>query len=411
MDHDKSFTAEKPDVDRIRVLYIINDLYMAGAEIALFKLLSRIDQDRFAPVVLSLRDRGDLGSAVESLKIPVHTLGIRGSIAGPISVHRLFNIVRKLRPDVIHGWMYHGNLAASLSRIFARRASLLWSIHQSLYSFNHEKRLTALVIRVSGVLSRFAERIIYVSETSAGHHEKIGYCERKRIVFPYGFCTSEFAPSLKARQSLRAEVGVADNTILIGLIGRYHAIKDHQNFLRAATLIARKYPETRFILCGKGVDTNNDVLLALIRDLGITRHVHLLGDRRDIQRITAALDVAVSSSYSEGFPNVIGEAMSAGVPCVATDVSDVRRIIGATGKVVSPGSFKALAAALDEMIEIGSGGRSNLGKAARLRIAEKYSLDSVVTQYEALYERMTRNSPVQPEGVWPQFQTAVENRD
>jgi glycosyltransferase involved in cell wall biosynthesis len=188
---------------------------------------------------------------------------------------------------------------------------------------------------------------------------------------------------------------VAQDSFLIGLIGRYHPVKDHDNFLKAAALLLKTHPDTQFVLCGKQVDSKNRSLGELIHNLQITEQVHLLGERHDIPRITAALDVSASSSRTEGFPNVIGEAMSSGVPCVATDVSDLAVILGETGRIVPPGNPVALATALAELIEIGPEGRAALGARARSRIVAHYSLDEEVAQYETIYERAIAKAKAQ----------------
>lgn len=356
----------------------------------LYKLLAATNRERFAPAVVSMRNRGELRERIEALGIPVYTLGIRGSLPGPISASRLIRSVRQFQPDLIHGWMHHGNLAAQVAGAFTRKKScVLWSIHQSLYNFDHEKWLTAAVIKLCAPISSLPEKIIYISKTSAAQHEANGYKKEKRLVLYYGFDTEKFAPSMEARQSVRAELGVVSDAILIGLVGRYHPVKDHANFLRAAALVSKSYPDARFLLCGRDIDDQNLSLCRLIRELQLAGCVHLLGERRDIQRITAALDVAASSSCAEGFPNVVGEAMSSGVPCVVTDVSDVSQIVGPTGRVVPPGNSHALAAALEELVRIGSDGRRLLGTAARKRIIERYSLESAVAQYESVYESVT----------------------
>jgi glycosyltransferase involved in cell wall biosynthesis len=371
----------------LRILHIIPDLSIAGAEMKLYKVLSANRKELFTPTVISMRDRGELRQRIEALGIPVYSLGIRGSLPGPSSIRKLMRIVREMRPEVIHGWMYHGNLAAQFAATLARdRPAVLWSVHQSLYSFAYEKWLTALVIRLDGLLSRAAQKIVYVSKTSASHHESIGYRKEKTLVFHPGFDTEKFAPSEDARLSLRRQLGLADNTLLIGLIGRYHPVKDHGNYLRAAAKLSQKHPEVRFVMCGKGVDYQNAVLGNLIRELRLEQRVILLGQRTDIERIVAALDIVASSSCSEGFPNVVGEAMSAAVPCVVTAVSDLPEIVGNTGRVVAVKDSSALAAGLEELIEMGRAGRLALGAAARARIIERYSLESSIAQYETVYE-------------------------
>jgi glycosyltransferase involved in cell wall biosynthesis len=209
----------------LRVLHIIPDLCVAGAEMKLYKLLAATRRERFAPMVISLRDGGELRQRIKALGIPVHSLGIRGSLPGPKSVNRLVQIVRKIRPEVIHGWMYHGSLAAQFAAAFAhQRPAVLWSVHQSLYSFAYEKWLTALVIRLDAHLSRAPRRIVYVSKTSASQHEAIGYKKERTLVFHPGFDTEKFAPSEEARLSVRRELGLQDDSILIGLICRYHPV-------------------------------------------------------------------------------------------------------------------------------------------------------------------------------------------
>ncbi|HEY8185275.1 MAG TPA: glycosyltransferase [Pyrinomonadaceae bacterium] len=374
----------------LRVLHIIPDLCVAGAEMKLYKLLAATTRERFAPMVISMRDDGELRQSIEALGVPVHSLGIRGSLPGPRSVKRLVQIVRKTRPEVIHGWMYHGNLAAQFAAAFAHeRPAVLWSVHQSLYSFAYEKWLTALVIRLDACISRAPRRIVYVSKTSASQHEAIGYKKEKTLVFHPGFDTEKFAPSEEARLGVRRELGLQDDAILIGLIGRYHPVKDHGNFLRAAEMLSRNHSKVRFVMCGKGVDHKNAELRALIRERRLEGNTFLLGERLDIERIVVALDIAASSSCSEGFPNVIGEAMSAGVPCVATAVSDLPEIVGPTGRLVPARDSVALAEGIEELISIGRAGRQALGAAARARMIERYSLESSIAHYEAVYEGIT----------------------
>ena len=372
---------------RIRVLHVISDLSTGGAEMALYKLLSRNDRKRFSPAVLTLKDQGELRKSIEILDVPVYSLAIRRGVPTPISIWRLIRLVRFLKPDVIQGWMSHGNLAAQIGSLFSPgRAAVVWNIRQTLDSWHREKWLTRLTIRAGALLSGKADAILYNSATGAAHHQAIGYRADRTLLIPNGFDVTQFAPSTLARHSVRAELGIAPATLLVGCVARYHPVKDHGNFLRAAAKLLKTLPGVQFVCVGKGVDWDNDALRQLVRELKLTGRVHLLGEREDIPRVAAALDIAVSSSFDESFPNVVGEAMSCGVPCVVTDISDLPRIVGETGKVVPPRDSDALAAALRELIEIGPGGREALGRAARARIEDHFHLDSVVALYEALYE-------------------------
>jgi glycosyltransferase involved in cell wall biosynthesis len=373
----------------IRILHIINDLSIGGSELMLYKLLSRADREGFEPTVISLNGVGKLGDRVRELGIPVEAVGVKASRTRALSLLRLSRAVRRIKPDLIQGWMYHGNLAAQFAAVLAPRpASVLWNIRQSLYSLQDEKPATAKAIRLGARLSNWPARILNNSQKSVIQHTAIGYRGDRTVIIPNGFDTDSFVPSLEARASVRSELGVPGDTILVGRIGRYHHTKDYPTFLRAAALLLREHPDTQFVLAGKGVDWNNGELRGLAQGLGLVERIHLLGERLDMPRITAALDVAVSSSHTEGFPNVIGEAMACGVPCVATDVGDSVLVIGDTGRVVPTGDCGSLAAACKDLIGLDSGARRNLGLAARSRIIDRYSLAPVVQRYESLYQEV-----------------------
>ncbi|MBG1243271.1 glycosyltransferase family 4 protein [Nostoc sp. NZL] len=373
----------------MKIIYIITGLSTGGAEVMLYKLLSRIDRKQFSPVVISLMDRGTWGDRIATLGIPIYTIGMKQGKPKLANIWQLIHIVRKLKPDLIQGWMYHGNLAAQFARLFIfKQVPILWNVRHSLYSLELEKPETTIIIKLCAQFSKFPKKIIYNSKNSAEQHEKSGYLIDKTCVIPNGFETDKFTPSAKARLSVRSELNTPENALLIGMIGRYHPIKDHFNFLQAAALLLKNYPNVQFVLAGNQVDWQNNILFELIHELGLLKQIHLLGERHDVPRLTAAFDIASSSSSGEAFSNVIGEAMSCGVPCVVTDVGDSAWIVSDTGKVVPPRDPEALANAWQALIDTGKEGREALGKAARARVIECFSLNSVVAQYEALYDNV-----------------------
>lgn len=374
----------------IKIIHIITGLETGGAETMLYKLLSGMDRSLFEPVVLSLAGPGTLGGKIEALGVPVICIGMRRGRVSWAGIRRLRSVVREQDPDILQGWMYHGNLAAQAASLFSRkRVPVVWNIRQSLYSLSYEKKATAAVIKAGGFLARFPDAIVYNSRTSAKQHEAIGYRPDKGVFIPNGFDTDLFAPSEGTKNAVKAELGMPDSALLIGLIGRSHPMKDHAGFLRAAALILEKGPDVHFLLAGTGVDGSNRALRDTIDTLGIAQRVHLLGERDDIPRLTAALDIAVSSSaYGEGFPNVIGEAMSCAVPCVVTDVGDSALVVDDAGMIVPPLDPAALARACLALLEKGKEDRLETGRRGRRRIVEQYSLDAVVLRYQELYQEI-----------------------
>ena len=368
---------------RIRLVFLITGLDTGGAEVMLHKLCSRIDRQRFAPMVISLGGKGKIGPRIEKLGIPVHALGMPRywPWSALLTLKRLLAVHRT---DLIQGWMYHGNIVASL---VAGTTPVCWGIRQSLYGLENERALTRWVIRVGARISRFARLIVYNSRISAYQHERFGYDATRALIIPNGFDTDLLRPDGEARSTLRGELGLTEDVCLIGMIARYHPMKDHESFLSAAALISRQHPDVYFLLSGRGIDNGNRNLLALIEQGGLSGRVFLLGERADVPRLNAALDIASSTSaWGEGFANIIGEAMSCCVPCVVTDVGDSAWIVGDTGKVVPPRAPEALAAAWKELIGIGIDGRNVLGAHARQRVIDNFSLGTVVRQYESIYE-------------------------
>ncbi|QBQ53198.1 glycosyltransferase [Nitrosococcus wardiae] len=377
----------------VNTVHIITGLDVGGAEKALFRLLAKRTAPYFNPSVISLLEKGVVGHQLQSLGIPVYSLGMRRGLPGPRALIRLCGLLKKLAPDLIQGWMYHGNLAATAATSsLGLEIPVLWNIRQSLYELSKERRLTRGVIYGGAWLSGRPRLILYNSKTSAFQHEAIGFKPEKTRIIPNGFDCTEYQPDRIRRKQVRRELAISPPTVLIGLIARYHPMKDHANFLRAAAELIRGGAGMRvaFLLAGRGIDPSNGSLIKLIRQLDLSSKVILLGERQDVPRLMPALDIAtVASAWGEGFPNVLGEAMACGIPCVATDVGDSAYLIGGMGKVVPPRDFRALAAAWQNLIAAGVKGRKQWGDKARGRIIEHFNLSEIVRQYEKLYLEVT----------------------
>jgi len=373
----------------MRIVHVITNLSRAGAEMMLYKLLSGMDRQDFESVVVSLTEYGPLAERITQLGIPVFAVGMGSGLSLPVAVWRLIRIVRRFEPDLLQGWQYHGNLATLVASLgLMRQVPVVWNIRHTIYALTDEKRATRAVIKLCARLSHKPAHVIYVARASAAQHEALGYQAKKSVVIPNGFDTNQFTPSVQARMQLRAELGLSPNALLIGLIARYHPVKDHASFLRAAALLLQTHPEAHFLLAGEDVDRRNRALMELIASLTLSENVHLLGRRDDMPRVIAALDVGTSASSGEGFSNAIGEAMACGVPCVVTDVGDSALVVGETGRVVPPKNPLALSEGWRALVEMSSEERTQLGLRARHRIQDYYSLVAIVARYEQLYREI-----------------------
>ncbi len=357
----------------------------------LLKLVSAAS-GRMEHVVVSLGDEGTIGPRIAALGVPVHCLRLKRNAPNPFQALSILPLARRIAPQLIQGWMYHGNLMASMAAPAVRKNDLhrklpvLWNIRQTVYDLSRERWLTARFIRLGARLSARPAAIIYNSQTSAGQHEALGYSAAKRVIIPNGFDCQLLRPDDAARNAVRAELGIPPETILVGLVARYHPMKDHLGFLKAAAMVVQSHPQTRFVLAGTGVSSNQPELVEAIQQTGLHDHVILLGERSDIPRLNNALDIGCSASaWGEGFSNSIGEAMACGVPCAVTDVGDSAYIVAESGFVAPPRAPQALANAVIRLIDMGSSGRQRLGTKARQRVEVEFSLPAIAQRYENLY--------------------------
>jgi len=214
------------------------------------------------------------------------------------------------------------------------------------------------------------------------------------MVIHNGVDLDVFKPDSAARASVRAELGLSPEVPLIGLIARFNPMKDHATFLKAAGLLHRQLRRVHFLLCGSEVTSENPVLARALQQQNLSDHVHLLGLRHDVPRLSAALDIANSTSaFGEGFSNAVAEAMACGVVCVVTSVGDSAEIVGDTGRVVPPKNPEALAAAWIDILNLDAKKRSDLARRTRQRIEDRFPIQRAVNAFEALYDRLLTDKP------------------
>lgn len=333
--------------------------------------------------VFSLTGNGTLTPALRSAGAVI--LNVEGGAIGARALPLLGRGIANFRPDVIQGWMYHGNFAALLAKAARPRAQLFWNIRQSLA----DKRLTSMrerfIIRLQGALSYFPAAIIYNSEAGALDHEYMGFRRSRRIIIPNGFDANVFKPDIEARKKVRQELGITDDQLALGLIARFDPWKNHAGFMEMAERLIDRYPSIVFVLAGKGVDWSNKALGGLIGSERLRQRLFLLGDRRDVHAINAALDVACNVSHGEGFPNAVGEAMACAVPCMITPVGASAELLGECGVVAPSPSPDDLYRGICRLVDMTPADRAALGARARHRIVENYSIRAVASQYSSLY--------------------------
>ena len=370
----------------MKILHIINSLDIGGAEKMLVKLAC---SNVFASddiLIVTLLDKGKLSPELENAGYRVIPLALSKDPISLIRVFKLISIIREFKPDIIQSWLYQSDLIAGFfASLF--RIPLVWSLRQSNLSAVHNRLTTRICIRACAFLSRFLPRIIISNSTEAARaHQKVGYCRKKTCVIPNGFDTDIFFPNKDNRREMRTNLGLSPCTPVIGMVARYDSQKNHIGFLRAASSVVMHLQQVQFVLVGEGVSWDNRLLATEISRIeNLHQHIHLLGARQDIPLIMSGLDVLALPSAGESFPNVVGEAMASGVPCVVTDVGDCAKIVGDTGSVVEEGDMAGFAKTLIQLLSLPSERRFAHGQAARERIVSHYSIARSAARFRATY--------------------------
>lgn len=333
---------------------------------------------------------GPLEKDLRGTSVRVLTLNKRGrwELAG--FLWRLIKLVVREQPDILH--TYTDNLFAVAAQPCLPSMKIVWGIRGSEVDFSRYDWLYRVSYRLSCILSRTADLIISNSHAGRKVHVADGYPEKKVIVIPNGIDTARFRPDSKGRERVRREWKLAGHDLLIGVVARLDPMKDHDTFLRAASLVLQVRSAARFVCVGDGPPQYRAALQSRAHELGLSDHVLWAGVRSDVVDVLNALDVLVSSSsFGEGFSNVIGEAMACGVPCVATNVGDAGLIVGDVCELVEPGDPVALSDGIKRLLA-----RRPSPEELRRHIVDKFSLDNLTLRTErellVLCHQMAPNS-------------------
>jgi glycosyltransferase involved in cell wall biosynthesis len=236
-------------------------------------------------------------------------------------------------------------------------------------------------------------KIVCCSHQAIKTHINCGYNKKKFYYIPNGFEVTKYKPNPFFQPRLKTDLQICNSKKLIGMIGRFDPQKNHLGYLECIKILNTKFDNLAYIFVGKSVNTTNFEITNLVEEYNLSKSIYLLGERSDIEFIMPALDILVSPSiYGEAFPNVIGEAMSCGVPCVVTDVGDSSAIVGSTGYVVSPDDNDSLSSAISNMLNLSRRDYNRLSKDARMRIKTNFDISCISKRYMKLYSKCIYNT-------------------
>ncbi|MDR2091728.1 MAG: glycosyltransferase [Azoarcus sp.] len=378
-----SIPCKKPDGKRI--VFLARSLSRGGAERQLLALARGLHTRGYAvSVIVFYNDETGYETDLKEVGIPFVSLGKKGRWDILPFLWRMIRALKRENPAILHGYLPVPNIMSALLRPFLPGVKIAWGIRNAYLDLAHYDWLSRFSSTLERHLSPLADVIIANSWAGRACAMENGFPAHKIIVVPNGIDTDHFRFSAEARKTFRKTLGFTDAEILVGLVGRLDPMKDHGNFLKAAQIVLRSRPDIRFACVGNGNNTEyTGFLKRQSEDLGLKKQLAWLPAQKDMISVYSSMDISVlASSFGEGFPNVIGETMSCGLPCAVTDVGDTKIIVGDTGKVVAPKSETALAEAILSLAALSPEARRQLGEKCRTRIVEKFGIERLLSNTE-----------------------------
>lgn len=338
--------------------------------------------------VISLRELGVVGPRLKRAHFDVEALHMQGILSTLKGLVQLVARLRRLPPNtVVQTWLYHADLLGGLAARLAGLRHVAWNLRMSV-GRREVGTITYRIVQACARLSRtIPQHIVTCGPSALAAHIAMGYAPERCCVIDNGFDTVRFAPGQSPATELRASLGFDESHIVIGSVARLHPTKDFSTMARAASMVCAEFPQARFLWVGADLDGDPD-LTALLRSLGIERKVARPGLRSDVVKLVNAMDVFCLSSRSEGFPNVLGEAMSCARPCVTTNAGDAGYLLDMPEWVVPVEAPHALAEALGRMVTLEPATRESIGMRNRERIQSRFSIKACSEKYVRLYRSM-----------------------
>ena len=298
----------------------------------------------------------------------------------------LINLLRSLKPDLVQTWLVHADFIGSLAARLAGIKNIIWNVRYSKIEIGKAKIKTILIIKVLSKLSYFIPKlIIIVSKKAKKIYQDEGYDKKKLKFIPNGYDLSILKVNKNKKIDFQKKIGIKKQMPLIGCVARFDPLKDHLNLLNSISLIRLKNINFFCVLVGTNINKSK-ILINEIKRLKLNDCIKLLGPTKNISEVMNSIDIHVQSSRSEGFPNVVAEAMAHKTPCIVTNVGDSSYIVGNTGWVVPPNEPVKLAKAIQLAFnEISTKNWVKRCNKARERIRKKFSMGKMIESYNNLW--------------------------
>ncbi|MDB4984644.1 MAG: glycosyl transferase group 1 [Patescibacteria group bacterium] len=365
----------------VKIAYLITGLNTGGAEITLEKIIENLS-DRYETFVISILPVKEIGLRMIKHGVRVIDLDMKSKWDFMVIV-RLYRILRKEKPFILHTFLSHANILGRLVGFMARIPIIVSSIRNERFG----GRLRELMIAWTDRLSTFTT---IVSQKAADKVIEKGIVPaHKSIVIRNGYDLKAFpVRNIPLRESVRKSLAISNETTLIVSVGSLTEQKGYPYLIDAMSHVVKKHPDIVLVIIGEGKDRES--LEKKIKSDNLENTVKLLGVKQNVTDYYNAADLFVLASLWEGFSNVIVEAMACALPVIATDVGGAREALtdGVSGIIIEPKNAQVLAQKIGEMLELSKDAKRSFGDHARKTVEEKFSLQKMIDDYEKLYKKL-----------------------
>jgi glycosyltransferase involved in cell wall biosynthesis len=364
------------------IFHIISGLSAGGAERNLYNICTNNTKNNH--IVVSLTNIGEFGKLLKQKNIEVFCFNLKSKLYFIKNLYLLYKLIAARKPDIVQTWLYHADLIGGLIAKLAGCNNIYWNLRQSKFLIESKNKFTYNIILINSKISSWLpKKIICNSSLAKRVHINLGYDSKKFKIIYNGVDTNKFYINSDIKKKFRKKYRIKKNTIVLGCVGRNDPYKDIQNLIVALSILKLKNISFVCIIVGKDFNKKNKELVNLITNLSLKKNIYLWGYKKNIAKIMNCLDLFILSSKSESFPNVIIEAMSCGVPCVATNVGDVKKIILNKDLIVKPNSSNSLALAILNVLKKRNKILSNTNsRAINSYVVKNYNLKKMIKNYE-----------------------------
>lgn len=367
-----------------KIAHIIIGLNVGGAELMLKRLvLHSSAKGKFEHCVISLTDLGIIGQQLRDAGIEVYSIGMNSFASTSVAFIRLRKLLKKINPDVVQTWMYHADFLGGMAAKSLGIKKIIWGIRTTDVSQGASK-MTVHLSKICAKLSYYIpDTIICAAQVSKSYHIDIGYDASKMVVIPNGYDTKTLTATDQDGLALRNEIGLSNSDIVIGSVGRFNPVKNQKFFIDVAAEVIKHYPYVKFIIVGRDNDSENIELMSWINSYGMVENFRLLGQRNDVPRCLKAMDIFCLHSKTEGFPNVVAEALLNDRIVVSTNVGDVKKMLN-SDFICNSNSYKCMSNLIIKHINE-SISNKNIVCTNKSDFCLKFSIENICEEFERFY--------------------------